>query len=477
MERADRLAVIVDAAVYFRLVKAAMLKAKHRIMLIGWDFDTRIKFEPERKTLEGPDRLGRFLSWLPKYRPGLRIYVLKWDLGALQALGRGMTPLFVLDWMTSSRVHFKLDGAHPAGAAHHQKIVIIDDVLAFCGGIDMTADRWDTREHKDIDPCRTRPNGRTYGPWHDATTAVDGEVARALGDLARERWQRATGEALEPTPGLSEPWPEALTPAAERVDIAIARTVPEFDGRPGVREVEALYLKAIARAESTIYIETQYLAARRIAEALARRLQEPRGPEIIIVMPEKVEGWLEHKTMDGARVKLLDLLRRADRNKRFGVYYPVTRGGQSIFVHAKILVIDDKLLRVGSSNLNNRSMGFDTECDLALEAIPGSPDYERLREAIGSFRTDLLCEHLGVDAAAFAAAMDEMSGSLLQTVRALAGTGRTLRSLDHAELTEDESALAENELLDPEGPAKRPMKRVVDGISKIFTKLPMRRAQ
>jgi phosphatidylserine/phosphatidylglycerophosphate/cardiolipin synthase-like enzyme len=268
-----------------------------------------------------------------------------------------------------------------------------------------------------------------------------------------------------------------LTPTAERVDVAIARTLPEFDGRKGVHEVEALYLEAIASAERTIYIETQYLAARRVAEALARRLHEPRGPEIVIVMPEGVEGWLERKTMDGARVKLLDLLWRADRYKHFGVYYPVTTHGQSIFVHAKIMVIDDKLLRVGSSNLNNRSMGFDSECDLAIEAVPGSPDYARVREAVGSVRRDLLCEHLGIDTTALAAAMDEMSGSLLQTVRALAGTGRTLKSLDRTELAEDESALAENELLDPERPAQRPTQRVVDGISKLLTKLPMRRVQ
>src|SRR5512134_2670071 len=159
IERADRLALIVDAADYFRLAKAAMLKAQHSIMLIGWDFDTRIKFEPKTQTLEGPNRLGEFLSWLPKNRPTTRIYVLKWDLGMLQALGRGMTPVFILDWMTGKRLRFKLDSAHPVGAAHHQKIIVIDDALAFCGGIDMTADRWDTREHLDDDPHRRTPNG------------------------------------------------------------------------------------------------------------------------------------------------------------------------------------------------------------------------------------------------------------------------------------------------------------------------------
>ena len=96
---------------------------------------------------------------------------------------------------------------------------------------------------------------------------------------------------------------------------------------------------------------------------MACRLQEPFGPEIILVLPKTTEGWLEHKAMDGARHRLLHELWKADRYKRLGVYYPVTAGGKPIYVHAKILTMDDKLLRVGSSNLNNRSMSFDTECD------------------------------------------------------------------------------------------------------------------
>ena len=124
--------------------------------------------------------LGDFLSWLPKHREHLNIYVLKWDLGMIQALGRGMTPLFIVDWITDKRLHLKLDYAHPVGAAHHQKIVVIGDSLAFCGGIDMTADPWDTPEHLDDNPLRTKPSGRTYGPWHNATAAVDGDAARAI---------------------------------------------------------------------------------------------------------------------------------------------------------------------------------------------------------------------------------------------------------------------------------------------------------
>jgi len=170
-------------------------------MLIGCGFDTRIKLDRPDDGSGAPNKLGRFLTWCVAQRPDLRIYVLRWDLGALHALGRGSTALVMLDWMSSERVRFKLDGSHPAGSAHHQKIAVVDDCLAFCGGIDITADPWDTREHLDDNPERVRPTTRRrYGPWHDVSTAVDGDVARALGELARERWKRATGEDLAPPP-------------------------------------------------------------------------------------------------------------------------------------------------------------------------------------------------------------------------------------------------------------------------------------
>ena len=471
IERSERLALIVDAADYFRHVKSAILKAQHRIMLIGWDFDTRIKLEPEEQTLEGPNVLGDFLSWLPKHREHLNIYVLKWDLGMIQALGRGMTPLFIVDWITDKRLHLKLDHAHPVGAAHHQKIVVIDDALAFCGGIDMTADRWDTPEHLDDNPLRTKPSGRTYGPWHDATTAVDGDAARAIADLARERWLRGTGKVLPSIPRGADLWPDNLLSTMEHVDVAIARTIPELDDRPGVKEIESLYLDAIRRAERTMYIETQYLASRKIADAMACRLQEPGGPEITLVLPKTTEGWLEHKAMDGARHRLLHQLWKADRYKRLGVYYPVTAGGKPIYVHAKILTMDDKLLRVGSSNLNNRSMSFDTECDLAVEATGPSLGQRKLRDTIVAVRGNLICEHLGVEPHSFSAALDFNSGSVLKAIDALHNTGgRTLKPFDRTTIENDESLLAENDLLDPEKMPVGLHQRIVEKIVSVPSK-------
>lgn len=457
IERANRLAVIVDAADYFATIRNAIHAARHTVMLIGWDFDTRISLDRPDRTSKVPNKLGRFLNWCVAQRPDLRIYVLRWDLGTIYALGRGSTPLVILDWMSDERIRFKLDGAHPTGSAHHQKIVVIDDAVAFCGGIDMTADRWDTREHLDDNPERVRPTSRRrYGPWHDVSTAVDGKVAQALGELARDRWKRATGEDLELPPPMESAWPEGLEPSLRDVDVAVSRTVPEHEGQGGVHEIEALYLAAIAAARRTIYIESQYFASRKIAEAMAARLRDPDGPEIVVINPETADGWLEEEVMGSSRARLLRLVREADRDDRFRLYTPVTAGGRPIYVHAKVMVVDDRLLKVGSSNLNNRSLGFDTECDLSVEARPDANRGSELGRSIVGLRNDLVAEHLGVESALLEQGIERAGGSLIRAIEGLRSEGRSLVPFEPPEMNAVEaSLLAENQLLDPERPSSR----------------------
>jgi len=261
-----------------------------------------------------------------------------------------------------------------------------------------------------------------------------------------------------------------------KVDVAIARTSPQLADRQEVREIEALCLTAIGHARRTIYLESQYLASRKIAEALASRLGEPDGPEIVIVLPKEAVGWLEHKAMDGARQKLLRMLWRADAWKRFGAFYPVTAGSKAIYVHAKIMVIDDSLLRVGSSNLNNRSLGFDTECDLAVEVALNSSDEDQLRQVVLSIRHDLLCEHLAVQPTVFTTALEAASGSVLKTVESLRGSGRTLKPFEPAEVTENESILAENELMDPEQASPCMTKRLWGSVTNVIDGIRPRRS-
>ncbi|HEV7367983.1 phospholipase D-like domain-containing protein [Arenibaculum sp.] len=452
--RADRFSVIVDADDYFRTAKKAIAEAENIVMAIGWDFDLRIKLEPDGPRDAGPDRLGHLVQHLVETKRHVHAYVLKWDMAMLTTLTSQVIPLLATHWLTMRRIHFRLDSSHPLTGCHHQKILVIDDSVAFCGGIDMTTDRWDTSNHREEDPYRTRPDGSSYGPFHDVTTACDGEAAQALGELARERWRRAGGKRPRPPRLRERCWPEGLPVTLEDVDVAIARTAPPYDGRQGIFEIEALYLAAIAAARRVIYMESQYFASQAVRDALLRRLAEPDGPEVVVINPESADGWLEEWTMDAARAHIVRALRDADRYGRFRIYYPVNEAGTPIYVHAKVVTVDDRLLRIGSSNLNNRSMGLDTECDVAVEAVPGAGNERAVAQAVIGVRHRLLAEHLAVPPERLAREIEER-GSVIAAVDALRqDTGRTLRPLEARELSQAETAVIESRLMDPERPAR-----------------------
>ena len=451
IERADRHAVFVDAADYFATLKQAVLRAERRVLFIGWDFDPRIRLDPRTPGRAHDDRLGPVLERAVRANPRLHIGVLQWDLGMVVALTRRMAPIVLLNRRSPDRLRFSVDTHHPIGGAHHQKIVVIDDCLAFAGGIDVTADRWDTSEHRDRHPLRHRPHTtRLSGPWHDVTSLVSGPSARALGDLARERWESGTGEHLEPVDDVEACWPD-VEPFLTDVDVAISRTRPQHGGTELVHEIELLWLAAIAAARETVYIESQYFANRRIAEAIAERLREPDGPEFVVVNPESAEGWLQEKAMGTARAKVLALVREADVHGRFQLYVPVTEGRRPIYVHAKVTVVDDRFLRIGSSNLNNRSMGTDTECDVSIEVRPGDPRAAEKSAAVTGLRDRLLGEHLGVPPAAVTDAIEACGGSLLRAVESLRRpVGRSLVPFAPPDLRPVDRTLADPELLDAE---------------------------
>ncbi len=459
---ADRLSIIIDAADFFRHAKDAMAKAKRSIYLVGWDFDTRIDLIPgngddrqknRNRTDELPDQLGKFLNAIARRNENLDIRILKWDIGMINSITRGETPFYILKWMFDKRIHLKLDGAHPSISSHHMKLLVIDDQVAFCGGIDMTIGRWDTREHTEKEPLRKSPMGFAQGPWHDATTCLSGEAARALGEVARNRWRLATDEELSPEApsGDDTPWPEGLEVGFRDISIGIARTAPEYDERKQIVEIETAKLAIIATVTKTLYVESQYFASRRIAEAMAERLKEPDGPEIVLINPEGCEGFLEAKAMDSARIRLMKLVRDADIHDRFRLYYPVNAARTPIYVHAKMMYADDRIVKIGSANLNNRSMGYDTECDLILEA---GEEQTTLREKIIATRNDLIAEHLGREVDEVSEAIAAHGGSIIAAIEALnRDSGRGLVAVPMRELTADEELFAESDIADPERPA------------------------
>lgn len=453
IEKAERAALIVDAKDYYRAAREAMLAARSQILLIGWDVDTRICLDPDADD-GAPGYLGPLVSWLVKHRPELHIYILAWNGAAHKFLGRGSTIFRLMGWARHKRIHFKFDAVHPHAASHHQKIVVVDDCLGFCGGIDMTGSRWDTRAHRDDDPGRRRPTtGRRYPPWHDSTMAVDGDAAQALGDLGRLRWRVCTDRNVLPAGKTEErPWPDCLEPAFRDVDIAIARTRGTVADLAEIREIEALFVDMIEAAQSLVYIENQYFASRVVAEAVIRRLGEDEGPEFVLVAPISSQGWLDESVMGPARALLLEQVHAADRHGRFRIYTPVTHGGEDIYVHSKVMIVDDRLLRVGSANINNRSMGLDSECDLMLDAMrhPG----RGFEAQIAAMRADLLAEHLDVAPHEVQRVLGE-TGSLVATVEALRGEGRSLVPYQADAPGPIAAQVAQSEALDPESGDQR----------------------
>jgi len=448
---ASRFAALIDTADYFAAFAEACRAAEQQILILGWDFDRRERLHRGERDGELPDELGAFLVELVKRKPRLNVYLLSWDFNMIYAAERELLPALRLRLQAPPRFHFRLDDRHPNGASHHQKVVVIDDRVAFAGGIDLSRWRWDTPDHLPDDPRRTDPDGRRYPPFHDLMIMVEGNAAAALGELARERWHRARGWKIAPPDGTARsPWPASVSAEIADVEVAIARTEPAFERRDGVREVERLYLNAIASAQHTIYMENQYFTARCLVDALAARLSEDDGPEVVLVLPQKTGGWLEQVTMDVLRGRILERLTAADRHDRLRVYYPFQPGlgNDCISVHAKLMIVDDRFLRIGSSNASNRSMGLDTECDLAIET---SSRGDAISRYVSGLRGRLLAEHLDCNADAIDAALREQR-SLITAIEALRDEGRSLRPLDWRIPPEVDEMVPDDGVIDPSEP-------------------------
>jgi phosphatidylserine/phosphatidylglycerophosphate/cardiolipin synthase-like enzyme/uncharacterized membrane protein YdjX (TVP38/TMEM64 family) len=454
--RAPRAAFLIDADAYFTAFRHAVSRARDSVFILGWDIDSRVRLNPG--TAEPPLTLLPFLNEVLARRPTLRVFALAWDFSVLFTLEREPLPAYRFAWNAHPRLSFQLDDAHPFGASHHQKIVVIDDALAFAGGLDLTIRRWDTPAHRAQEPGRIDPIGRPYPPAHDLQMMVDGDAAAALGELARARWRAATGQvpaagSAEAAPA-AELWPDATVPDVRDAPIGIARTMPAFRDAPAVQEVASVALQSIASARRFIYVENQYLTSAAIGAALARRLAEPEPPDIIIVLPREEHGWLERSSMGVMRARLLRHLRASDHHDRLRLFFPTIPAldGACMNVHAKVMIVDDHWARIGSANLSNRSMGLDTECDLVLDAELDP----RLPATIASLRNRLLGEHLDCDPQAVADAL-AAHGSLIGAVEILRGRSRSLAPLPEA--PDGESAAA------PGGPRPAVDLAFLDGLA------------
>ncbi len=451
IERANRFSVLIDGAAFFGAVRQAALLARRSIVIMGWDLDSRTRLvDASGETKDGyPAELAPFLSALVAERSRLDVYLLLWDYSLLYAAERESFPLFSLQWRTPPRVHFSLDNQVPLGASQHQKIVVIDGQVAFSGGLDLTGRRWDTLEHAIDNPFRIDPGGKPYRPFHDVQAVVDGDAARALHDIARDRWRSVTAEELPDADPAGDPWPPVVQPDFQNVSVGLSRTQPAMGEVKERREVEALFLDSIAIAERALYIENQFFTSVPIAQQIAQRMQQRQAMETLLIGPQNHESWIEARTMRNGRLRFMRTLHEAGVGDRVRLVYPHVENERTFtdtMMHSKVMIIDDRFLRIGSANLNNRSMGTDTECDLAIEATS-----KQERAGILDIRNRLLADHCGVTAADVARHIAEDRG-LIRASYELKGRGHSLRDVNDGEPDPEEMARYVEGIADPERP-------------------------
>jgi phospholipase D1/2 len=407
---APRVAALIDAADYFAALRSALLKAERSIFILGWELNSKMCLEGARPPDDrAPRELRKLLKWLLRRKKRLRIRILLWDHSVFYAPRREKFPRWMFGWRKPRRVDIRLDAHLPLGASHHEKLVVVDDCVAFCGGIDLTLRRWDTQEHRPIEPRRCVAKNKLYVPVHDVQMVVDGVAAAALAEWARARWEHAGGDSPGPvTPG-GDCWPRGLQPDITDASVGIIRTLASLDGTgEEIREVERSTVAAINRAETLVYIENQYITAKTAMEALLARMRANPALEVVVITSCEPGGWLEAETMGVGRQQFMAAFDEPHLRRRIHFLYPFVRGNPgddeyeptnklgdgtySVHVHAKVLIVDDLFLRIGSSNLNNRSMGFDTESDIGIEGVTAQH-----RKGIASVRNRLIAEHWGTD--------------------------------------------------------------------------------
>ncbi|CCM78121.1 phospholipase D-like domain-containing protein [Rhizobium mesoamericanum] len=418
---AEKAAFLINGSQYFSQLADTLRRAQRRIWIVGWDFNPNILLEPQSSN----QTLGELLESCARANPDLQIKILIWALGPVYSK-KSLSVVSKANFPQNGGIDLRFAFQPAVRGCHHEKLVCVDDTAAFIGGIDLTSRRWDTYHHKVRDRLRCDPEGVAYDPLHDLQVMVTGEAAALISKVARQRWRDATGETYDAVAIKRVPdWLNGSAVTLSDVPVKLAVSKPTTLFKTGLRQGIRLTMAMIARAERQLYIETQYLASFNVSEALAARLQEPNGPEIVIVCTATSHGWIENTIMGGNRDRIIQRLRRADRNNRLRVFHPVVHDGceqAELLVHSKLQIADDKLLRMGSSNLNHRSEGLDTECDILFEASRHDHCL-----AIAHLRDLLVAEYFGCSVDAVKEATHR-KGSLIGAIEELNVNRKTLRA-------------------------------------------------
>ena len=342
----NTLEVLIDGSEALPRMAEDMAAAKSHVHLTGWFLSPELALSREEEPLvvrtllaQLADRVDvRVLLWkgapLPAFRP---------SRGDVRKMERALT--------RHSKIKSALDSCAGASHSHHEKTIVIDDRIAFVGGIDLTLDGGD--------PYDT-PNHRARGGigWHDAAVRIEGPAVRDVAEHFRLRWQSA---ALETLPRPAEP------EEVGDVELQIVRTLPAGTYRSvpkGDYSILESYIAALRSAETLIYLENQFLWSPEVVDILARKLQDPPTDDfrVVVLLPARANDGA-----DISRGQVAALIEADHGNDRFlgcTVYAREGKLRDIVYVHAKIGIVDYRWLTVGSANLNAHSLLSDTEMNI-----------------------------------------------------------------------------------------------------------------
>ena len=395
--------LLIDGRDYYRAFCAAAETAERHILLSGWQFDSDVQLL--RAGDGDPINLISLFNRLCEKNPNLQVYILAWNFSVIYCTDREWLQSWNFNWSTNERIQFCFDSCHAFGASHHQKYVVIDGHIAFLGGLDLCSSRWDDRQHRANNPQRMNADQSPYAPFHDVQSYHVGPVAEQLTKFFKEQWRVVCECELDLTVAARNStvrFENALPIQSNRVAISRTQLKTTETGSESVREIRRLFRDAIGAAESLVYIENQYFSAQAIYEALVRRMTDRgrRKLEIVLVLAKEANAFVEQASIGIAQAKIIRHLKQlaAQTGHGFGVYYPASLDENNdevaTYIHSKVLLVDDCFLSVGSANLNNRSMGLDTELNVSWQALAGQDDAQ---QSIRAVRVSLLAEHTGLD--------------------------------------------------------------------------------
>jgi len=355
------LEVLVDGAEALPRIAEAIAGARRSVHVAGWHAT------PDFGLTRADDALP-LRELLAETAERVDVRVLLWAGAPLPVFPpRRRTVREVQEQLTrGTRVRCALDARERPLHCHHEKIVIVDGEVAFVGGIDLTSlggDRYDESRHA----------VRGGLGWHDVATRLRGPAAADVDEHFRLRWHEVTEELLTPVVP-----PE---PIAEGIPVQVVRTVPEkvYDFLPeGDFRILETYVRPLRDAHETIYLENQFLWSPEIVGILEDKLREPPSSafRLVVLLPDK-----PNNGADDTRGQVGRLIAADDGADRFLAATVRQRTGAVVgplYVHAKVGIVDDRWLTIGSANINEHSLFNDSEMNV-VTCDPGVARTTRLR--------------------------------------------------------------------------------------------------